>query len=218
MKLDTDKMRWNRDRLGLSLAEVAGKAEVAEGTVLRAEHGEDIRPSSGRRIARALGVELSELIPEKPGRVEELAAAGKREAPREAGPTQTPQKNDVELEKALARVLEPVRKAVLKEQQAANRVAASEGRTQVYIGDLVEAEAGKRFVDEFSPDEIPRAIGEIFLGYARFEREKEVLAEVLEEVRKQARKMLQERDKKIAQLEEENARLRKEAEQESVHR
>jgi hypothetical protein len=57
------------------------KAEVAKGTVLRAEHGEDVRPSSGRRIARALGVEISDLVPEKPGSARELIGAGKAEAP-----------------------------------------------------------------------------------------------------------------------------------------
>jgi hypothetical protein len=67
VKLDTDKVRWHRDRLGWTLDTLAEQAEVAEGTALRAEHGEDIRPSSGRRIARALGVDISELVPDKPG-------------------------------------------------------------------------------------------------------------------------------------------------------
>jgi transcriptional regulator with XRE-family HTH domain len=66
---------------------LAEKAEVAKGTVLRAEHGEDVRPSSGRRIAKALGAEISELIPDKPERVGELAVPLAK-APREAGPPQ----------------------------------------------------------------------------------------------------------------------------------
>jgi transcriptional regulator with XRE-family HTH domain len=81
MKLDHEKVRWHRDRLGLTLDTLGEKAEVAKGTVLRAEHGEDVRPSSGRRIARALGVEISDLIPEKPGSIGELVGAGKAEAP-----------------------------------------------------------------------------------------------------------------------------------------
>src|SRR5215217_3845043 len=67
MRLDHERVRWHRDRLGWTLDTLAEKAEVAKGTVLRAEHGEDVRPSSGRRIARALGVEIPDLIPEKPG-------------------------------------------------------------------------------------------------------------------------------------------------------
>jgi transcriptional regulator with XRE-family HTH domain len=67
VKLDSAKMRWHRDRLGWTLDTLAEQAEVAEGTALRAEHGEDIRPSSGRRLARALGVDISELVPDQPG-------------------------------------------------------------------------------------------------------------------------------------------------------
>ena len=81
MKLDSAKMRWHRDRLGWTLDTLAEQAEVAEGTALRAEHGEDIRPSSGRRIARALGVDISELVPDKPGVV-----LPKAEAPSSPGP------------------------------------------------------------------------------------------------------------------------------------
>src|SRR5829696_4795415 len=60
-------MRWHRDSRGWTLETTAENAEVALGTVLRAEHGEDIRPSSGRRIARAFDVEISELVPDRPG-------------------------------------------------------------------------------------------------------------------------------------------------------
>jgi hypothetical protein len=42
---------------------------------LRAEHGEDIRPSSGRRIARAFDVDISELVPDRPGVVRPKASA-----------------------------------------------------------------------------------------------------------------------------------------------
>lgn len=69
MRLDHEKVRWHRDRLGWTLDTLAEKAEVAKGTVLRAEHGEDVRPSSGRRIAGALGVEISDLIPDRPGAI-----------------------------------------------------------------------------------------------------------------------------------------------------
>jgi transcriptional regulator with XRE-family HTH domain len=85
MQLDHERVRWHRDRLGWTLDTLAEKAEVAKGTVLRAEHGEDVRPSSGRRIARALGTEISDLIPDKPRRAVELAGTGKAEAP-QTGP------------------------------------------------------------------------------------------------------------------------------------
>jgi transcriptional regulator with XRE-family HTH domain len=88
MRLDHERVRWHRDRLGWTLDTLAEKAEVAKGTVLRAEHGEDVRPSSGRRIARALGVETSDLIPDKPRRARELIGTGKADAP-EAGPDGT---------------------------------------------------------------------------------------------------------------------------------
>jgi transcriptional regulator with XRE-family HTH domain len=67
MRLDSEKVRWHRDRFGWTLDELADKAGVAKGTLLRAEHGEDIQPRSGRRIARAFGVDISELVPDKPG-------------------------------------------------------------------------------------------------------------------------------------------------------
>lgn len=86
MQLDHERVRWHRDRLGWTLDTLAEKAEVAKGTVLRAEHGEDVRPSSGRRIARALGTEISDLVPDKPRRVEVLAGTGTGGAP-PAGPT-----------------------------------------------------------------------------------------------------------------------------------
>ena len=75
MRLDHEKVRWHRDRLGWTLDELAEKAKVAKGTVLRAEHGEDIRPGSGRRIAQALRVEIPDLIPEKPGAISPKASA-----------------------------------------------------------------------------------------------------------------------------------------------
>jgi transcriptional regulator with XRE-family HTH domain len=80
VKLDAEKVRWHRDRHGWTLETAAEQAEVALGTLLRAEHGEDIRPSSGRRIARAFGVDVSELVPGPPGVV-----LPKAEAPSSSG-------------------------------------------------------------------------------------------------------------------------------------
>jgi transcriptional regulator with XRE-family HTH domain len=121
MKLDADKVRWHRDSRGWTLETAAEKAEVALGTLLRAEHGEDIRPSSGRRIARAFGVDVSELVPEKPRRAEEPVLSGKAE-PREAGPS------------LLDRAQDAARQDQKKDSQAAARAIASEGVPQFATG------------------------------------------------------------------------------------
>jgi transcriptional regulator with XRE-family HTH domain len=64
LRLDGNKVRRARERLGYSM-EVAGEqAEVSKNSILRAEHGEDIRPVTARRIARALAVEVADLIEE----------------------------------------------------------------------------------------------------------------------------------------------------------
>ena len=119
-------------------------------------------------------------------RVEDLLGKAQAPLPDFEDERRTPEA----FEQALARILEPVRTEALREQQAANRLHASGGIPQSKIGDLPEAEAARRFVGELSPEERPVAFGEVALGYARLER-------------------------KLAQLEEENARLR-EARREEV--
>jgi len=64
LKLSGKRTRRARDRLGYSLVMVAEEAGVAEGTALRAEHEKEIRPSSARKIAAALGVGVADLIEE----------------------------------------------------------------------------------------------------------------------------------------------------------
>ncbi len=64
MKLDRNKLLHARARLGYGIEMVGERSEVAKNTVLRAEHEEDIRPSSARKIAQALGVEVADLIKE----------------------------------------------------------------------------------------------------------------------------------------------------------
>jgi transcriptional regulator with XRE-family HTH domain len=85
MRLDGRKVRWHRDRFGWTLDTLAEQAGVAKGTLLRAEHGDDIQPRSGRRIARAFGVDISELVPEQPGVV-----LPKGEAPSTSGQPKRP--------------------------------------------------------------------------------------------------------------------------------
>jgi transcriptional regulator with XRE-family HTH domain len=66
MKLKRERVRYARDRLGWSLRMVGEKAGTNAATVLRAEHGHEIRPSTARKIACALGVEVADLVPDGP--------------------------------------------------------------------------------------------------------------------------------------------------------
>jgi transcriptional regulator with XRE-family HTH domain len=185
------EVRRRRGELGLTGAELAARSGLSPGAISQIENGKRT-PSSTTvmKLARGLGVEVGELYPKDLSQRLPLEERGER--PPEA------------IEQALARVLELVRTEALRERQAFNRTLASEGERQSRIGDIAEAEAGTRFVDEFSPDEIPAAFGEVALGYARFEQENTDLQQAL--IRGQ--KLLRERDQKIARLEEENAQLR----------
>ena len=62
MKLDGGRVREWRERMALSIEDVSTKARVSPHTWVRAEHGEEIRPSSARRVAAALGVEPEQLM------------------------------------------------------------------------------------------------------------------------------------------------------------
>ena len=64
MKLDEDKVRASRERQGLTVALLAQRARTSKNTILSAEHGGDIRPTTARKIAAALGVVISDLLPE----------------------------------------------------------------------------------------------------------------------------------------------------------
>jgi transcriptional regulator with XRE-family HTH domain len=64
LKLDEDTVRRIRERQGLTLAMVAARAGTSKNTVLSAEHGGDIRPTTARKIAEALGVEITDLLGE----------------------------------------------------------------------------------------------------------------------------------------------------------
>jgi transcriptional regulator with XRE-family HTH domain len=67
--------RETRGETQVSLAERAG---VTQYTVLRAEHGENMRPSTARRLAEELGITVSDLQEEPPV---PLGFAGKVVAP-----------------------------------------------------------------------------------------------------------------------------------------
>jgi len=66
LRLDGNRVRHARYRLGYTLKMVGKEAGVAKNTAMRAEHGEEIRPGSARKIAGALGVEVADLITEGP--------------------------------------------------------------------------------------------------------------------------------------------------------
>ena len=62
MRFDGDKVQQARERLGWTMEIVGQEADVSKNSILRAEHGGDIRPVTARRIAQALGVEVADLI------------------------------------------------------------------------------------------------------------------------------------------------------------
>jgi transcriptional regulator with XRE-family HTH domain len=64
LRLDENTVRGTRERLGLTLAMVAQRAGTSKNTVMSAEHGADIRPTTARKIAEALGVEIADLLGE----------------------------------------------------------------------------------------------------------------------------------------------------------
>jgi transcriptional regulator with XRE-family HTH domain len=225
------KLRILRAERELSLREAASLTGVAKETISDIERGlRHPHDPTVAKIAKGYGVPVEALL-EEPALPLDKARRG-------AGPAQTSTQTGEEFERTLAHVLEPVRTEALRHHQALNRLFASEGETQTTIGDIAEAEVGRRFLDAFSPDERPAAFGEVALGYARLERDNGNL----EANFTRARKLLRESDEKIAQLEakierleqveggntrlrEENARLRQdiaqlrsEAEQESMHR
>lgn len=51
-----------RTRLGLTLEQVGEGCGMSKGTLSEIEHGTDVRVSTLGRIARALGVEVGELL------------------------------------------------------------------------------------------------------------------------------------------------------------
>jgi transcriptional regulator with XRE-family HTH domain len=165
MKLDSAKMRWHRDRLGWTLDTLAEQAEVAEGTALRAEHGEDIRPSSGRRIARALDVDISELVPDQPGVV-----LPKAEAPSTPGQP-----------KEERQIFDLVRDAVLRQaeqnRQAFTRAAESERPQAFWMRH--ENDAMERLL-EYNPGNLAEAYIELMTRYVQLEQEQDQLTKQVE--------------------------------------
>jgi transcriptional regulator with XRE-family HTH domain len=206
MALPEDRRRMVGERLAklreqkaLTLHDLEELSGVGADGISKIENGHrKPRPSTLRKLAGALGVDVEDLSRE--------AAFPLVETSREAGQAQPSTQDAGAWERTLAYVMEPVVAEALKEQQAANRFLSSGGRPQDRVVDPPEAEAGKRFLNELSREERPIAFAEVALGRARFERDNAAL----EQSNAALRKLLRERDQKIARLEEENAQLRKE--------
>ena len=59
------RLREIREAQALSQRALAAKAAVTQATIVRAERGEDIYPSTHRKLADALGVDPRELVGER---------------------------------------------------------------------------------------------------------------------------------------------------------
>jgi len=64
LRLNRKKLLRARELLGYGIEKVAEEAGVSKNSVLRAEHEEDIRPVTARKIAAALRVSVADLIGE----------------------------------------------------------------------------------------------------------------------------------------------------------
>jgi transcriptional regulator with XRE-family HTH domain len=192
------EVRSLREARGWSQTRLATEAGMSVSGISMIENGHrNLSTATLARLAEALGVEVRDLFP-----------LGQAPLPLEERGERSPEA----WEQTLAYVMEPVVAEALKEQQAANRFLSSSGRPQDRIVDPPEAEVGRRFLEQLSPEERPLAFGEVALGRARFERDKATLAQSNAGLRK----LLRERDREIARLEEENAQLREVHEQTKV--
>src|SRR5215208_861918 len=78
------RLKQLREEAVLTVHELAEASGVSDDTISKIENGQRVaRPSTLRKLARALNVSPQEL--RRPAKTEELAGAGKDEAPREAG-------------------------------------------------------------------------------------------------------------------------------------
>jgi transcriptional regulator with XRE-family HTH domain len=201
-----EELKRLREEKGWSQTRLAQESGVDRATINQVEGGRRSPTiATLELLASALGAEVADFFPK-------VQAPLPLDAPE--GGERTPQ----EFERALAYVMEPVVAETLKEEQAANRFLSSEGENQDRIVDPPEAEVGRRFLEELSPEERPLAFAEVALGRARFARRNAALEQETADLRKRLRKLLRERDQKITGLGEENAQLREEHEQAEVEK
>jgi transcriptional regulator with XRE-family HTH domain len=84
------RLKQLRDQAVLTVHELAEASGVSDDTISKIENGQRVaRPNTLRKLAHALNVSPQEL--RRPAKTEELAGAGKDEAPREAGPILNPE-------------------------------------------------------------------------------------------------------------------------------
>jgi transcriptional regulator with XRE-family HTH domain len=171
-----DAVKEIRRRKGWSQKDLAEESGVGQDTISGIESGRhEPRPSTLRKLADALGVEVADFFREP--------ALPLGEAPREVG------------QSLLERAQDAARQDEKKGAQAVNRLFASEGELpSTYITEFEEdrfrAELlGRGFPDEYFEDFIWPLVT-----------------------------MVNQQEREISRLREENSRLREEAEQESVHR
>jgi transcriptional regulator with XRE-family HTH domain len=84
MAIDAARLRWARQRRALTMRDLAEAAGVGTQTIWRLENGAtaDVRMSTLRKLARALGVEPAELLTEgSRGAEVDEARAGPPDAP-----------------------------------------------------------------------------------------------------------------------------------------
>jgi len=181
-----DRLAELRERRALTLRELSEMGGVAADTINQIELGHrKARPSTLRKLAKALDVDVRELF-------EEPALSGKVEAPREAGrPDEERSAHDIARGEA--------RRLFEIDTKAFRRAIASEGIDHAArISDVYEP-AVYDALKRQPPGELAGTLLDVEQNVVYLEHENAFL------------------QKKVAQLEEENARLRAEAEQESVH-
>jgi transcriptional regulator with XRE-family HTH domain len=159
------RLRMLRARERLTLRQAAELAGLRVGTISEAERG-ITRPQPGTlaKLAEVYGADLEELLGlEEPLPLGEAPAGGVGE-------------------RRLARVLEPARKALLREGEGE--------RPQSYIVDPAEIEVAARFLAEFSADERGEGYAQLALRYVRAEEEVKSLRDALRERQKDIARLL----------------------------
>jgi len=162
---------------GLSQRELAEKAGVSPATVYELEVGKrpTPRPSTLRKLAGALEVEIADLLGEP-------VLAGKAEAPRGAGQAQTSEHarkrgEGWDFRRAIDLVMEAARKEALRSEQAANRAFESGQPQGMFTDELMDA--GRRILDELEPPSVMEALRQLAFEQALLERDNANLREAL---------------------------------------
>lgn len=154
MRLDRDKLQRAREMLGYSIEMTGEEAGVSKNSVLRAEHEEDIRPVTARKIAAALGVRVADLLEES----ETL----KVQAPLPDFPAER-------REPAYDIALSAARDQTEHGRKAANRTLAGEGISQLTYFKDYENAAVHRLLG-YPADELAAALIELALRIVQLEQ------------------------------------------------